>query len=109
VIVGDLVMMGTDGIAVPASALNPELLPAMGVVIAKPTSTTAQVQSSGTVDVYSDLTEGQNYFVGTYGLNPLPPTATPGRKLYTQKVGIAINATTLLLNLSPDVFGYYSP
>jgi hypothetical protein len=107
--VGALVILPSDGIAILASALEPNTVPIIGVVIAKPTPTTARVQSSGVVDVFENLVQGQNYYVGTYGLNAMPPIATPGRKLYTQKVGIALSATSLLLNISPDVVGYYSP
>lgn len=73
--------------------------PAKGVVVAKPTTTSAEVVFYGVVGGYAGLTSGALQFLGTTGgiIESSLPT-TPGEVI--QKVGLAINTTTLLFD--PD-------
>lgn len=74
--------------------------PVAGVVITKPTSTTAEVQFSGIISGYAGLTAGAVQFLGTTGgiIETSLPT-TPGNVI--QKIGIAVDTTTLLFD--PDL------
>jgi hypothetical protein len=72
--------------------------PGIGIVTAKPSSTTATLAYSGVVGGFTGLTPGADLFIGTLGAiieaGALP--TTPGSVV--QKIGIAIDTTTLLLN-----------
>ncbi len=109
VAIGDFITYPIGGTVTTASALDPALLTSIGVVVSKVSATVAVVQTGGVCSVFSGLTPGQAYYVGTTGRpSALPPTAANGTKLYAQKVGRALNSSTLLLNISPEIIGYYS-
>lgn len=79
---------------------NPALTPTIGVIISKPTSTTATIQTAGAVEgIYSGLAPGQRYFVGATAR----PTAWPisgvssGTEYSVQVVGVALDSSSLLL------------
>ena len=73
---------------------------AMGIVVEKPTTTTARIIAAGvTPDIYAGLTPKATYYVSdtTPGaITDVPPTAT-GAKL--QEVGIALSSTKLLVGI----------
>ena len=72
--------------------------PGMGIVIAKPTPTTATVAYVGEVSVFAGLVPGSLYYLGTSGgiiLGGALP-GTPGSVV--QRVGVAADANTLILN-----------
>ncbi len=96
--VGDLVAL-VGGRAVVASATDIAKLPAVGCVIAKPSSTQAVVQGAGPVSgIYSGLALGAMCFVGLDG-RPLsgPPAPEPGGAVFLQPIGVPLDAATLLV------------
>lgn len=74
-------------------------MPAVGIIIAKPSSLVAQVQIAGVVRyVLSGLTPGRIYFVGEDGIPvTTPPTPPPGQVIYMQAIGTALAVDQLLL------------
>jgi hypothetical protein len=51
------------------------------------------------VAVYTALTPGSRYFVGSDGrLTALPPTPAPSSSMFVQLMGVALNTDELLLN-----------
>jgi len=86
-----------------ADPLNGALkMPAMGIIIEKPTPTTCRVQASGEmIGVVSGLTPGKVVFVYSDGtLNHLPVMPGVGELAYIQSMGIAISTDRVLVN--PD-------
>lgn len=76
-------------------------MPAVGVIIAKPAPNRAVVQFSGEVNVFSGLTPGKIYWVGTSGQATMtPPSPTAGQKRYTQSIGVASDTNKIKLNIS---------
>ena len=77
--------------------------PAIGFVLTKDTTTTATVSFAGTVALFLGLIVGDTYFMGTSGgiVNSSSlPTATGS---VIQKIGVAVSATTILLNIQAPV------
>jgi hypothetical protein len=68
--------------------------PAVGIVVEKPTPTTAKVRVIGVVDGYSGLLPGRKVFVSPGGL----PTGIVPTANYLQHLGVALTAETFLLN-----------
>lgn len=99
--VGDLVRITIAGHVDRANPANISLMPVIGVVTAKATSTSCTVQTHGLVQgIYSGLAAGQMYYVGrTSSISPLP-TPNPGEVLFWQAVGVALDPTTLILTPS---------
>jgi hypothetical protein len=78
-------------------------MPAVGVIIYKPTTTTCVLQFEGEVTT-SGLVTGKCYFAGTGGvLSATPVTPGAGQKIYNQIVGLATSSTLLRLNLKSDI------
>ncbi len=105
--VGDLVCI-RNGAAELACADSTSSLPSVGAVTEKIGPALATVVGQGKVSgVYSGLTPGFAYFVGLFGRPARAPIeAPPGTKLFAQRIGIALDETTLLMNVSLDVTGY---
>jgi hypothetical protein len=106
--VGDLVC-ATSGPTRTVRRVNcqdPDFLPAYAVIISKPTATTAKIQSAGPVEgIYSGLTPGRRYFLSGTG-RPVLDSRTglaSGSTYFIQAVGVALDATSLLLNPSVDL------
>jgi len=79
---------------------NPLTVPAIGVVVNKPTATSCFLAHEGEVDGFTGLTSGAIYYLAaTGGVSTTAPT-TLGNVV--QRVGIAINTTTLLLTLNQE-------
>jgi hypothetical protein len=81
----DLVTVNTD---------NTIVAPSIGVIIAKPTSTTADVLMYGEYDGASSLVKGKKVFLSSSGVF----TSTPPLTNYVQSLGFAISATKLFIN-----------
>lgn len=76
----------------------------VGVVVDKPTSTTATIAHEGEVSGFSGLTPDAIYYLGTTGGitdTPLDPNANPGK--VHLRVGVAKNSTTLVLHLGEPI------
>lgn len=96
VAVGDVVYSTGANSADVADDSTIARLPALGVVLEKPTPTTATVFYRGEVNVLSGLTPGATYFVGTLGAVTTTPPSAVGR--YIQSVGVAIDSDTLFFD-----------
>lgn len=83
---------------------DPATLPARGIIVEKPTTTTAKVQVAGEVTL-SGLTPGATYYAGTDSqIASTPPGAPPTGKRGIQVVGFALTATILLLEIQRPAF-----
>jgi hypothetical protein len=103
--VGDLISINSSGVAVLADPTNPATLPVSGIITNKPTTTSADIQFVGPIaGLYTGLVPGLQYFVGLSGRPGAIADLGTG-KVYLQKVGVALDATTLLVNVSPDFVG----
>jgi hypothetical protein len=73
--------------------------PVIGFVASKPSSTTCRVITSGPISGFVGLTAGAKYYLShtTAGAITATPTATVGQVV--QKVGIAMNSTTLFIQI----------
>jgi hypothetical protein len=75
--------------------------PCVGVVIAKPTATTCEVQYGGELAGFVGLIPGDTYYLSTTpGVLTNVPPSTPGE--IVQEVGFARNATTLVVLIERD-------
>jgi hypothetical protein len=99
VAVGDVVYVSAADSADQADNTSAATTPAIGVVLAKPTAVTATVLYLGEAPVFVGLTPGVEYFVGLVGgITTVAPT---GSGDIVQRVGVALNATTLIFNPDP--------
>lgn len=100
--VGDVVYI--TGADAAAKADNTALATANaipGIVVEKPTTTTAIVALAGELDLFSSLTPGAIYYLGTSGgLTATPPTAA---LTVVRRIGVAKNATTLSMSVGDPV------
>ena len=96
IVVGNLVYIdATDHVAL-ADSGSSGTMPAIGVVVSKPTTTTCVVQYGGEVTGLT-VVAGTLYYVGAAG------ALASSAGVVTQGVGIAKNATTLVLFAIPGV------
>lgn len=72
---------------------NTQVKPSIGIVIAKPTPTTADVLVLGIYTGFTGLTIGDRIWLGTDGA----ATTTPPGEGYQQALGIAVAADTVFL------------
>ena len=74
-------------------------MPAIGVIIQKPTSVTCEVQLSGELDgLLSGFTPGRVLFVAVDGsLTHTIPTAAVGQLAYIQSMGVALSDDVVLV------------
>jgi hypothetical protein len=112
--IGDLVsnFVYVTGVAagIPnVTTANPQVkatMPAAGVIVAKPSSTTCLVQVSGLITTYAPMVAGTRYYIGSDGR----PTATaPISPAVSQMVGVALDTGKLLLTPSFNEGGGISP
>lgn len=76
---------------------DPSTLPVRGIILDKPTATTANVQVAGEVTL-SGLTPGAHYFAGTDSkLTDTPPGSPGSGKRGIQIVGYALTGTAFLI------------
>lgn len=73
-------------------------VPAVAIVVAKPTSTTATVAYFGRVAGFAGLTPGAEYFVGTSGALVLASGLPSAPGSVAQKIGTALDADALLFD-----------
>ncbi len=83
-----------------ASALD-NTKPAIGIVIAKPTPTTATVRWYGEIGGFVGLVSGATYFLGTIA-GAIADVAPVGLGNIVQRLGVARNTTTLLAMIDRD-------
>jgi hypothetical protein len=102
-IVGDLIRIKADSYVVErANPTTYGTMPAIGVIINKPTLTTCIVQTFGhVIGVYSGLNPGKIYFVGDDG-RPTTSTTVPGVGTTRMHQSIGAALTTDILFLSPN-------
>lgn len=89
---GDLTVDKADNSAIATT-------PIVGIVIDKPTNTTATLVFFGIVTGFTGLTPGTDVFLGTNGGIIVPPLPTTSGTVI-QKIGQVVSSTTLLLD--PD-------
>ena len=77
--------------------------PAIGLVLDKPTATTATVLFAGKIAAFAGLTIGADYFMGTAGSIITAGSLPTASGSVIQKIGVAVSATTLLLNIQLPV------
>ncbi len=77
--------------------------PAIGIIRVKPTATTATVTFSGRLAIFAGLTVGADYFMGTSGSTITAGSLPAAAGSVIQKIGVAVSATTLLLNIQLPV------
>lgn len=85
---------------------TPGKYPAVGVIVSKLTSTRCLLQAVGDVAVFpSILTPGKTYFVGLDAFpTEIPPIAPLGGRVAIQTLGVALDASRLLLSVTPVRF-----
>ena len=108
VFVGNAVAVSSGNTVQRADATNAAKVPAVGIVTLIAGSVIT-VQTSGLVTGLSGLTPGATYFVGTGGalVMTLPTPGAIGSGIwYAQPLGVALNATTLLLSPAADIVQY---
>lgn len=78
-------------------------MPAIGVIVQKPTATTCLVQVSGQITSFSPVVAGSWYYVGT---TSFPVAAPPSFPAIPQVIGLGLDTARLLLQrgLGPDGF-----
>jgi hypothetical protein len=74
-------------------------IPAIGIIVQKWGFTNALVQITGELKgIYTGLTAGKTYFVGTNGRpNITPPSPSFGGRAYVQPIGVALDQGVLLV------------
>lgn len=77
--------------------------PGIGVVISKPTSTTAKIRFYGVLSGFSGMTPGAAQFLGSLGalIEPGSLPSTPGSVI--QRLGMALSATVLAFEPSEPI------
>jgi hypothetical protein len=77
-----------------ADPTDPLKMPAVGVIVQKPTTTTCLVQVSGQILSFSPVVAGTWYYVGLAGLPVTSPPVFPG---IPQVIGVGLDTARLLL------------
>ena len=109
VVVGDLVYLNTaQNRMEKALATTISTLPAIGFVMNKSDATHAEIATDGNVTVLTDdagaaLVSGYIYFVSTTVAGKITRIAPTASGHFIQKVGSALNQTTVLVNLDSDL------
>jgi hypothetical protein len=91
----DVVALSAADTVDKANAANPALSPALGIVLSKPTATSAEVMHYGSIPGMVGLTVGATYFLSSSsgGMSTIPPT---GSGVVVQTLGVATSTTTFL-------------
>lgn len=104
-LVGDCVIIRGPKVGNRYQVQKPDLTdirtgPSVGIIVKKYSSTECLVQFSGPlVDVYSGLTSGSAYWMGSDArLTDVRPSAGVGETLYLQLMGVATDSDEILLN-----------
>ena len=83
-----------------ADSSVPAETPAIGLIVNKPTTTSCLLLHEGEPAIFSSLTPGSIYYLSTVGTITATAPTTPGEVV--QRIGVAVNATTLLLTLGEE-------
>lgn len=98
--VGDAVYVTGSATVRRCDPYDPSKMPAIGVITAKPTTTSCVVVTSGRARL-AGLTTGVAYFVQPNGAAaPGTPSAGPG-PVFVQRVGRAVSSTILSVAIEP--------
>lgn len=106
--VGDLVFINADSVAGTfqvgkVDPTNTAMMPAVGVIHSKATSTSCLVLAFG-LAAATGVVPGQRYFVDTDGaLTATPPLPTVGNYVMIQAVGVALDSAQFRINPSLDM------
>lgn len=101
VLVGDLVYINGPDSVDTADRTDVSTTPCVGIVINKPTPLTATVLFSGRCDIFVGLVPGTSYYLGPIGaLTPTPPL---NNGEVFQRMGVAVNTTTLWVSIDPPI------
>lgn len=100
--VGDVVRVSGADLVDRADASAVATMPVVAFVSAKPTGTTATLWFAGALAVFSGLTPGAEYFVDVAAGAITTNVAGFVAGNVVQRVGVALNGTTLLVNISSD-------
>ena len=103
VAVGDLVYSTGNYTADKADNGSQSTAPAIGMVIAKPTATTATVAYAGEIPGFVGLIAGTQYFLGTSGAMVVGAGVPTAPLSISQEIGTALNGTTLLLAIKQHI------
>jgi len=96
----DVVYDSASNTVAKADASGIATMPVIGIIIAKPTSITALVATSGEITGFVGLTPDTVYFASlTPGVLTATPPTVPTQVV--QKVGYAKNTTTLIVEIEP--------
>jgi len=96
--VGDFVYINNSGVCITADHSDIDTAKVIGVITEKPTTTTCKVVCSGLANVFSSLTPGNIYFLGTNGGVTNTPPNLSGDVITV--LGKALTSTLLLIELS---------
>lgn len=100
--VGDPVYLSAADTVLKADGTNGAKMPAIGIVVNKPTTTTCILQLGGELTVTGPLVAGTTYYVGSSGL-----TSSTAGLAVIQEMGIAKDTTTLIM-VVPSIVGSQS-
>ncbi len=82
-------------------------MPSLGVLISKSTPTVGVAKILGVCDVFTGLTPGVNYMVGTSGgLLEEVPISSPTGVFWGQHLGVAVSESILMLGGNVNMIGY---
>lgn len=93
----DAVYLVTDGVAATADKADAANLPVIGLVVAKPSTTSCIIQTLGYLDGFTGLDVGETYFLDADGKISNTPTTVAGEALYV--IGVAKSSTRLELRI----------
>lgn len=96
----DAVHIISTGVVTTASKSDTPNLPVIGMVVAKPTTTTCIIQTLGYLDGFTGLSEGETYYLDDDGKITNVPTTTATEALYV--IGVAKSSSRLELRIGSD-------
>jgi len=96
--VRDVVYEAGSNLAREANANSSATMPAIGIIVQKPTGTSCIIARSGEVDGFSGLSVGSQYFVDTTS-GQITSTPPIGSNRIVQRVGYAKTSTILMVQL----------
>ena len=101
VLIGDLVYIAGPDFIDTSDRTDVTTTPCVGIVIDKPTALTATILFSGRCSIFVGLIPGTQYYLGPFGaLTPTPPIEN-GEVF--QRIGVAVNTTTLWVTIDPPI------
>lgn len=103
VAVRDVVYLSGAGTVDKARADSAATMPAIGVVLSKPSSTTCVVKAMDSVDGFTGLTADTLQYVSPTTAGALTETAPTTAGQLVQQVGFSRNTTTLVVQLGTTI------